>query len=435
MANGTSKSAWKKMSNRKNDIERYLRGEMTAAEMHALEKEALRDPFLAEALEGVDQAGSHDKFLFDLNELHKSVRQRTKARRGKVISITRWSYGIAAGLILLALSSVYIISLIQSKESRQLAEEVPSSKDMEVQKDSTVADSSVTKELLTYDDNRADQQSESQETESATESDDPNSEVPLSEVGQEETVNREAERVVMADLTEYPPVYDTITHTDEIADLALPPVQQTLSGRASGVVVSNLVRGKVVSAEDGLGLPGVNVLIKGTSTGTVTDVNGDFELVTNDPNQTLVFSFIGLKALEMSIADRKELNVKMSADAMQLSEVVATGYSGSDTESHTIVQFAEPSGGRQQFRKYLAERMIYPAEAKEKKIEGRVTVQFSVDEQGNLGDFKVLRSLGYGCDEELIRLIKEGPKWTPAKRGDQPFKNNVRVRLRFSLRR
>src|SRR5690349_3800571 len=108
------------MNNRKYDIERYLRGDMTAAEMHALEKDALHDPFLAEALEGIDNTG-HESFLFDLDGLHKSVHQRTKARRGKIISITRWAYGIAAGLILLAVSSVYIIGLIQSNEKQELA--------------------------------------------------------------------------------------------------------------------------------------------------------------------------------------------------------------------------------------------------------------------------------------------------------------------------
>jgi TonB family protein len=430
------------MSNRKNDIERYLRGEMTAAEMHALEKEALRDPFLAEALEGIDHAG-HDKFLFDLNELHKSVHQRTKARRGKVISITRWSYGIAAGLILLAASSVYIISLIQSKKperSAMVEEKMVSPKNQEAKTDSLSGDSVANRGLLSYDDNdNTDGETNDQEsTSTSADSNDNNNPVtPLSQVAQEESINREAERVVMADLTEYPPVHDTINHTDRIADLASPPIQQTLSGRASGVTVSNLVRGKVISGEDGSALPGVNVIIKGTSTGTVTDANGNFELITNDPNQTLVFSFIGLQALEMTIADRHELDVKMNTDAMQLSEVVMTGYSAadSDSESHTLLQFAQPAGGRQEFRKYLTDKMIYPAQAKEKKIEGRVTVQFSVDEIGNLGDFKVLRGIGYGCDEELIRLIKEGPRWSPAKRGDQPFKNNVRVRLRFSLKR
>src|SRR5688500_17912505 len=106
------------MSKRKNDIERYLRGEMTSSEMYDLEKEALKDPFLSEALEGVDQAG-RETFLFDLKELHNTLHQKTRARKPKLISMWNWSLGIAAGLILLAVSSVYIISSINKKQSEQ----------------------------------------------------------------------------------------------------------------------------------------------------------------------------------------------------------------------------------------------------------------------------------------------------------------------------
>ena len=65
---------------RKNDIEKYLQGELTSAEMHALEKEALSDPFLAEALDGVEQTGA-DNFLYDLHQLNRSVHDRMRRKR------------------------------------------------------------------------------------------------------------------------------------------------------------------------------------------------------------------------------------------------------------------------------------------------------------------------------------------------------------------
>jgi TonB family protein len=431
------------MSNRKNDIERYLRGEMTAAEMHALEKEALRDPFLAEALEGIDHAG-HDKFLFDLSELHKSVRQRTKARRGKIISITRWSYGIAAGLVLLAASSVYIISLIQSKQSvKSSMQESIAEKDSPSYADSiTTSDTTGIQGYLSYAEKDSQQSSpshvQSRPGVSTEQSGDPDA-LTLAEVAEEQAETRELQRIVTAELTEYPPVADSVPTSEKIASgLASPTRQETISGRAQGLIASNTVRGKVTSAEDGLPLPGVNVVIKGTSTGAVTNANGEYELIVNNPNQSLVFSFIGLRSVESKIADQKEINVKMPQDQGQLSEVVVTasGPVGDDNTSDSkLLQFAEPAGGRQLFRRYLEEKMIYPEDAKKNKIEGRVTVQFNVDENGDLSDFKVLRGIGHGCDEELIRLIRQGPRWSPSKKGDQPFTDKVRVRLRFSLAR
>ncbi|MBL0743361.1 SusC/RagA family TonB-linked outer membrane protein [Chryseolinea lacunae] len=85
------------------------------------------------------------------------------------------------------------------------------------------------------------------------------------------------------------------------------------------------VTGKVTSAEDGSSLPGVNVIIKGTTSGAVTDANGDYSLSVPASGGTLVFSFIGLKSADVAIGDRTTVDIQMSLDITQLSEVVVTG--------------------------------------------------------------------------------------------------------------
>ena len=67
------------MADYKNDIDKYLRGEMTPAEMNALEKKALQDPFLADALEGVQQLSSKE-FASDLNQLQHAFNTRVHKR-------------------------------------------------------------------------------------------------------------------------------------------------------------------------------------------------------------------------------------------------------------------------------------------------------------------------------------------------------------------
>ena len=104
------------MTKRQNDIERYLRGEMSAAEMHALEKEALSDPFLADALEGAQNTGT-ENFLFDLADLHHSVSNRSVKHKPKIISMWNWSIGIAATLLLIAVSGIYIVGKISSERA------------------------------------------------------------------------------------------------------------------------------------------------------------------------------------------------------------------------------------------------------------------------------------------------------------------------------
>lgn len=89
---------------------------------------------------------------------------------------------------------------------------------------------------------------------------------------------------------------------------------------------TRVVQGKVTSAEDGLGLPGVNVVVKGTSDGTVTDIDGNYRIDVNSDNAVLVFTFIGYQTVEESIGSRSVIDVSMDSDIKQLGEVVVVGY-------------------------------------------------------------------------------------------------------------
>ena len=86
-----------------------------------------------------------------------------------------------------------------------------------------------------------------------------------------------------------------------------------------------LVRGEV-KGEDELPLPGVNITVKGTTTGTTTDVEGRFELHVPDPDAILVFSFIGYISKEIKLAGQTALSVSLEPDLQSLEEVVVVGY-------------------------------------------------------------------------------------------------------------
>ena len=84
-----------------------------------------------------------------------------------------------------------------------------------------------------------------------------------------------------------------------------------------------VVSGKVTSEDDGTGLPGVNVLVKGTTNGTITDVDGNYSISVSD-GATLVFSFVGFESQEIAVGSRSSVDVSLSSDIKQLSEVVVT---------------------------------------------------------------------------------------------------------------
>lgn len=80
-----------------------------------------------------------------------------------------------------------------------------------------------------------------------------------------------------------------------------------------------------VTDQNGLPLPGVNVLVKATTTGTQTDFDGNYSIEASE-GETLIFSYLGQKTLEMDVGESDSLNVQMDEDAAQLDEVIVVGY-------------------------------------------------------------------------------------------------------------
>ncbi|MDW8332438.1 MAG: TonB-dependent receptor, partial [Cyclobacteriaceae bacterium] len=86
------------------------------------------------------------------------------------------------------------------------------------------------------------------------------------------------------------------------------------------------VKGRVVDANDGTSLPGVNILVKGTSIGSVTNADGQFSISVPSSESVLVVSFVGYKSLEVPVQGRESLTVSLEADVIALGEVVVVGY-------------------------------------------------------------------------------------------------------------
>src|SRR5687768_9680033 len=84
------------------------------------------------------------------------------------------------------------------------------------------------------------------------------------------------------------------------------------------------ISGKVMSSEDGSPLPGVNVIVKGTTNGTATDAEGQYTLSVPGTDNVLVFSFVGFATVE-KVATATIIDVQMELDAKQLSEIIVTG--------------------------------------------------------------------------------------------------------------
>ena len=439
------------MDDLKNDIEKYLKGELTDAQRHALEKKALDDPFLADALEGLEEMPS-SLVMEDIGELRSKLVQRVA---NKNTFPWKWTARIAAGLALIAVGAFILFEVSNRNKTGELAlnkpVEIPSPKEEEKADQDTEEPAEATESL--HEPTPKEEAKPRQvppadgpvaRTESAPKVVEPSpSQTPsaiedralaLAEQKAESEVADEvlAERKV---IVESDKVKSQASTFDGSATEAAPA---SAKRRASSLDVSRkVIRGKVTMAEDGAGIPGVNVLLKDTNEGTVTDAQGNYEIAVNDENPMLQFSFIGFTTKEIEAAS-DELNVTLEDDISELSEVVVVGYSGMNDASSLpaappVMELAAPAGGRRQFKRYLEENMRYPEQALKNNVEGKVTIQFTVGSTGQVSDFRVIRGIGYGCDEEVIRLIKQGPKWSPTKRNEESVTDRVRVRMRFTL--
>ncbi len=130
---------------------------------------------------------------------------------------------------------------------------------------------------------------------------------------------------------------------------ALPPANTTYSNRlleriSLGRVTEKTVRGKVTDDQNE-GLPGVNIVIKGTQHGTTTNAEGQYEISVPNENSTLIFSFVGYVSQEVPVGSRTSIDVLLKTDQKALEEVVVVGY-GTMKRSDVVGSITKVSGAK-----------------------------------------------------------------------------------------
>jgi len=102
----------------------------------------------------------------------------------------------------------------------------------------------------------------------------------------------------------------------------------------------------------------------------------------------------------------------------------------------TIVEkMPEPKGGEMAFMKYLAKKIKYPRQARTMGIEGKVFVEFVIDETGKIVGVRTIKGIGAGCDEEAERVLRNAPAWTPGKQRGVPVKVKKILPINFQIGR
>lgn len=448
-------------------IRQYLAGELDDKAMHQLEKQALDDPFLAEALEGyAEHVPDQRSALSELEgRLMQRVQQPVQEDNRKVRGLYyRW----AAAAVILVLMGISTLWLFRQPESRTPGIAMKTSPEVDkavnaTSNDSTPQAESVPsaplaavpeKDLLAKDEVKRPVTPKLKQPPVLAQRQAATYAAPVpAEVATMDMSKMSADRVdstgmgTMAKTNPLPEVnvigYKAMAKSSNVSG-AVTVVREsdirtanTVSDKLVGKVnpgKERLLQG-IVRDEDSRPLPGVTVVMSGSKKATVTDTAGRFVLPVDRKKEevALTFNSVGFtNERRVVAAEENDITVAMKQDNAALNEVIVTGRSrskDSEEEEQPAYSSPRPEKGFKAFREYLSAHTHTPAVAGNNKQRVKVGVSFIVQPTGELSDFKIYRSAEKVFEEEAIRVIKEGPDWLPA---SDKKATRVKVMVRFN---
>lgn len=384
----------------------YIQGKRRGKEANKLEREAMNDPFLQDAIDGFDAVpGNHASTIEEL----EAQLERKINKPKPVINYRFWIMGAAASLVLLL--GIGSLLHFDTKVSPELARKETKTiiQPKKVEDVAKTFEPSTTKAIAR------------------------NIEKPIRKsVLKQEVIT--AEPVASVEPINIQRPSDSIQQLQGIQvatnQLSFKANQINTFGAAKQstpkISVYNCGLKGVVLDEENKPIIGASIRIGGTSFGTVSDMNGQFHLNVPQRNTGKVeASFIGYEKLEMPISNDSNTVIRLKPTNLAMNEVVVVG-SGAKKLKFPTIELSEPLQGRlagldasgrsrraafgeKEFRKYFAEKRSQTICVGE---EGSIDASFTIDESGKPTNIYFNKS---ACEElkiELTRLLLNSPKWT-----------------------
>ena len=474
------------------DIEKYHKGLLSAKERHDLEKAALDDPFLAEALEGYAVEGvDHSTHIADLK---KRLDERVEA--GKVIVMkggSKTSFPwlrvaalvvILAGAALMARQFIFTgktkdneIALVkpaktEETKSQDTAKTVTISSGLETEKTNNgtisvpvkqndhflnfTTKDSITDGIVSRETVGEKAVPGNEITIKRSDRDNPPVTAPVKAAEDKKVQDNMAsgapKKYIAPDETKNKPgiinnkELEAKDKKQQLADMqndrAIAANRQVTIDQGYRNQATNTFRGRVTDANN-VGLPFARVINPAdNNAGTYTDVAGNFNLTYPDSVLSVQVRSVGFEntnvQLRNSVANNQVVlqdDRSLAARTIQPPRKINTEERSKSEERNKFAKVKleepEPADGWDNYDTYLTNNLNVPEEIKTKQnVSGQVQLSFEVDKYGNPINIKVEKSLCPKCDEEAKRLIKEGPKW---KRNAKKGRTTVTVPFDISL--
>ena len=412
-------------------------GNLSDRERHRIERNLMKDPFEEEAAEGLSQISS-EEVREDLAMLDQQIQKRVSGKRTFI-----W-YRVAAIIAVLLATSLVFVMIFDDRIGqldRKVAETAKKSEDKKMEESRSQEGILPAREaepeipesihLAVKPDNKSGSATAIEER--------AKEEIPetvqiagmetadtLIEETSDEILPETGTREVMALETGEAEITAEAVTREVPSDIPAQPMATSKSRKMALSAVEldpgagqRMVSGIVVSGDDDQPLPGVSIMVKGTTTGVVSDKEGNFSIPVNEMGyNTLVANFIGMESEEVSITDQSEMEIVLQPDQASLDDLVIVDYEANKTY--------EPEG----FKEHIESNIRFPEESELNRA--IVILNFTVGLDGRPNDITVLISPAESFSREAIRLLNEGPDWKPADRDDESHEQSTRIRIVFN---
>ena len=379
-----------------NDIERYHSGKMSPEERHALEKAALDDPFLADALEGYAFTSTPSA---DLAKIQSRLDEKLNQKK-TILIFQKYKWLSAAAIVLIIVGAGWFTYTISTEKNKS---EVAVQKKKEPTESSNyiMPGQTISIDSNAYASQQVNDQSNKIQPTSEFKKKESNNNVVIIQKSTEGLVGNLSAHKAVGDNEEKPQLDSTrrlLVTENEVASINK---------------LSNNVSPQAASRNNAL-LP--NVQAKNSS--NVRREQPDNRNVAAN-NSSINGRVQGTVSANDTIKNLNIVLQPLSKDSMQSLQEVVIGYGmkkkSDDKYPHVIIDTLEPAEGYVNFDDYVAANLKMPEDLKTKTISGEVQLSFDVDKDGQPTNITVVKSLCKKCDEEAIRLLKEGPKWKKKK--------------------
>lgn len=347
----------------------YLQGRQTGKEANRLEKETLSDPFLYEALQGLEGIkGEHERIVGALCD-----RMQKPVKRKKVVS---WVYrlALAAACLLVAGVALWLLYIPE-----KIAEPVRM-----VNLTDTVRVSQKQIKVLENSDIRTKKQMGKRGSRAV-------------KIMKNKPVIEEDSEVIETSVLEeqVPAIPRTVSRA------AIPKALMARSMNSEKQVEG------IVTDTDGHPLAGVSLFSEKLRKGVATDQKGAFRLILPDSVSQLCVSFIGMESALVAVPDSGKIHIILKDEPTVLSENTVIGYGRIRKRTEKRDREKGETIRQNEFARYVADSLRYPEDARFQKIEGSVVLSVHLNRRRHSMRIKVVGKLFPSCDREAIRLVEE----------------------------